>query len=98
MNTVEFSISRKKMNCENIINSLKKCKISASVTNNKSVICDTTNCWVEDGCRIVVGDIEVSKIKNLWNYLKFNHDLNCCHLKVKCDYQGCIKDFTRNYN
>jgi len=95
MNTVQFSISKKNLVCNDVIESLKKCKINASVTNNKSIICNTKKCWIEDGCRIIASDMEVSKIKNLWNYLKFEHKLNCCHIKVERDYQGCIKDFLR---
>ena len=36
-NTVELSISKKDLNCENVIDKLLKLNILASVTNNKSL-------------------------------------------------------------
>ena len=91
--TVVFSISKRNLNCIDVIKTLVQCNINASVTENITTICNTDKCWLENGCQIVTSNMNKDKIKNLWNKLKYNHDLNCCHLKTQNDYQGCVKDF-----
>ena len=96
MNTIQFSISKKNLNCKDIVKDLIKCKINSSVTENTTIICNSQKCWLEQGCRIITSDMETNKIKNMWNYLKFKYKLNCCHLKIENDYQGCIKNYIRD--
>ena len=95
MNTVQFSVSGRNLNCKDIVKDLIKCNISSSVTENITTVCNSQKCWIEQGCRIITSDMDTNKIKNIWGYLNFKYKLKCCHLKIENDYQGCIKDFIR---
>ncbi len=97
-NTVQFSISNKNLNCMDVVKTLMKCNINASVTENVTTICNAKKCWLEKGCKITTSNMERNQIKNLWNYIKFKHGLNCCHLKIEQDFQGCIKDYIQDSN
>lgn len=93
--TVQLSVSRNNLNCINVVKTLIKCGINASVTENITTICNKKKCWIENGCRIIMSDMDKEKITNVWNTLKHKHKFNCCHIKIESDYQGCIKDFIR---
>ena len=95
MNTVQFSLSRKNLNCKDIIKTLINCNINSSVTENITTVCNSKKCWIEQGCRIITSDLSKKQIKNLWDTLKIRHKLKCCHLKIESDYQDCVNNFIR---
>tara|TARA_B110000967_G_C18778302_1_gene506834 strand:- start:339 stop:632 length:294 start_codon:yes stop_codon:yes gene_type:complete len=93
-NTIQFSVSNKGLVCRDIIKTLKDCKITSSVSKNKSIYCNSKNiCHVENGCRIIVGNMTKEKTLKLWDIIKKKHNFNCCYLKVDNIFSGCINDY-----
>ena len=93
-NTVELSISKKNLNCEDVIKKLNELKILSSVTNNKSVVKNKNNDYlIENGCRInfsELNNLDKKNIRNIWNELKNEFDLNCANLKINNTFNSCI--------
>ena len=94
--SVQLSVSNNKLDCHEIVKKLSKSGINASVTKNKSIICDEKkNCVIEKGCRILFNRISKDELKNVWKDIKINHELNCAHVLVPTIFSGCILDFLR---
>ena len=97
--TSVLNISNKNLNCNKIINILLKNKIISNVKENKSIICDNNNCWVENGCEITLCGLKPKYIeKKVWNPIKNICDIKCAHLNIKGYYKGCILNFIRKSN
>ena len=93
---VKITISKDKLSCNDVINSLKKCKIQSNVINTQSIICDKNKCWNENACIItLVNKKDHNKINDMWKTLKENHNLECANLEVKNLYSGCIKNYNK---
>ena len=75
------------------IHILKMHKIICSVSENKSIQCDKSNCWIEYGCRITTSLKPELIKKDIFNPLKKELDLGCGHIEVRGDYRGCINEF-----
>ena len=101
-NTVELSISKKDLNCENVIKKLQKLKILASVTNNNSVIKDKNNNYmIENGCRIKFSEMNNLNKKNfskIWEELKNEFNLGCGNLKINNSFDACIYKYINKNN
>tara|TARA_Y100001958_G_scaffold118574_1_gene85628 strand:+ start:1554 stop:1877 length:324 start_codon:yes stop_codon:yes gene_type:complete len=93
--SIELSISQKTLSCEEVAENLLKTKIMASITPNKSIVCnDKNNCQLEKGCRILFAKASTkTEIKNTWQNLKQKHTLGCAHLKIPGTFSGCIYDY-----
>ena len=90
---IELNISNKGLNCLNVVKTLLKCNIEANVTQNVSTICNPKKCWLENGCTIKTTLKNKEEIKNLWHTLEYKYQLNCAHLNVNNEYNGCIKKY-----
>ena len=98
--TVELNISSKKIkNCKEVIDILRKCKISGKVSSNKTLICNDSECWEEKGCDITITKpCSKEDIKTIWKPLQKKFGLNCAHLNIHGHYIGCILNFIRSSN
>ena len=98
-NTVELSISKRNLNCEDVINKLHKLKILASVTSNKSVVKNKKNEYlIENGCRIKLSEmkeLDKNNFNKIWKELKNEFDLNCCNLKINNTFDACIYKYIK---
>jgi hypothetical protein len=78
-----ISIStKKKMDCGEIAEYLRKTGIECTVSSNISIVCKDKKCWKEYGCKIHSN----KNVNKIWKSLKNKYDLNCAHLK----YDGCV--------
>lgn len=95
--SIVMSVSSKKMNCNNIVNLLRKQNILASVTSNKSVLYDNEEFRVENGCRILFAEFIDKKVleQRVWLPLKRQEKIDCAHVNVPDHFSGCIYDFLR---
>ena len=93
--TSVLSISSKEIgDCKAVANTLLKCGITCSVTPNYSVNCNEKQCWIENGCSIILGGIHPDKIEvSVWNPLKSKYNLKCAHLNIHGVYIGCILNY-----
>ena len=94
--SVELSISQKTLSCEEVAENLLKTKIMASITPNKSIICNNNVCHIEKGCRILFGLATKTDIKNTWQNIKQEHKLDCAHIKIPTIFAGCIYDYLQD--
>ena len=93
---IKITISKEKLSCDDVINTLKKCKIQSSVINTEIIMCDENTCWNENGCIVNLSNRKDHRnIKNLWKTLKENHNLEYANIKVKNQYNGCINSYNK---
>ena len=95
LTTTVLSISSKSIkNCKDVTNTLLKCGIISSITPNYSINCNKKECWIENGCSIILSGIKPEKIEEkIWNPLKGKFNLNCGHLNIHGKYIGCILNY-----
>jgi hypothetical protein len=94
--SLQLSISNKNLDCNQIISELASMGIMASVTKNKSIICDSKkNCKIEKGCRILFNRISRNELHHVWKTIHRNHQLSCAHIYAPPIFSGCILDFLR---
>ena len=95
--TTTLSISSSRLSgCTEVVKTMLKLGIMTSVTENKSVLCDHNSCWVEPGCRLVVGGISRRDLDSqVWTPLRDKFGLTCAHLNIQGVYSGCILDYLR---
>ena len=98
--TTDLVISSKdsNFNCEKILSIFLKLKIPLSIYPNKSIIQKDDKCWIEEGCKIVFSHIKPNEIKNVWDPLVKEFNLNCAHLHIHGYYIGCIQNYLRKSN
>ena len=96
--SVTLSVSHKNMNCDTLVKYLTKTGIMASVTNNKSIICENISntshkrCFVENGCRILFNSVSKKEMDNYWHDIKYKRR-NIAHIDVPNIFSGCIYDY-----
>jgi len=91
---IKITISKENLSCNDVIKTLKICKIQSNIINTESIICDKNICWNENSCIINLLDKkDYSNVNNIWKNLKKNHNLECAHLEIKNNYNGCIKKY-----
>ena len=95
--SMELSISKKNLDCDEIINFMVKNKIASSVFSNKSVV-QYNDKWVkENGCRIIFNSITAQQLKqDIWYPLSHEFQLECAHLRVPSKFSDCINNFFRH--
>ena len=88
MSTI-LTISKKKLNCFEIIDLLRKNQINCNIQNNITII----NNELENGCEIKFsGHPSKKKICNTWILLKNKFNFKCAHLSNPF-FNRCILDY-----
>ena len=94
--SLQLSISKKNLDCNQIISELSSMGIMASVTKNKSVVCNSQKkCQIENGCRILFNQISKNDLNHVWRIIRSNHQLSCAHIYAPPLFSGCILDFLK---
>ena len=89
--TTTLSVSSKKpMDCVKMAKFLGTKGIYTSVAVNTSAEPD-----IEYGCRLTQSMTEKKELETLWTTIKDEYDLECAHVKVGDQFDGCILDFLR---
>mgnify|MGYP003339460153 CR=1 FL=1 len=92
--SVVMSISGEKLNCNDIITYLNHMQIMASISENKSIICNNNICKVENGCKITFNKINKFNLEHkVWNSIKKLNKLSCAHIYAPGNFNGCIYDY-----
>ena len=89
--TAVLSVSRKGLDCDAITRALSKCGIDADGVRNITM----RDGRREDGCRVTMGVQSKETIAKAWTAIRRPFGLNCAHINVSANYQGCIYDFLR---
>ena len=96
-NTTVISISSaswKDNKCTDIIDTMLKLRIMASVTDNLSVLCGKERCWLEKGCVLTFGSVTKKELESqVFPSLIQKHGIRCAHLHIHGGYRGCIKNY-----
>ena len=91
--------SRKEINCDKVLETLRQSGVMCVIIPQKSVICKNTHCWIEKGCNIKITGLAHKEIeKKVWDPLQEKFDVTCAHLDIHGYYIGCIKNFIRPSN
>ena len=92
--------SKRLRNCDKVVDFIKSLKVSANIKDNRSVICNSYDCWLEYGCDITLTGLKSEFIKNdVWMPLSKHFGFDCAYLKVNGKYKGCVHDFeNRSYH
>ena len=92
--TVNLSISSKKLNCDDILKFLYASKIKCSVTSNKSIVYKNKKWNIENGCNLNLHTVNKDDIKNvIWLPLSNKYKLGCAHLNIPNEYSGCVNKY-----
>ena len=94
--TTTLNISQPKLSCKDVVHILKNNGIVCNVSNNTTVQCNSKKCWLENGCNITIGGLDIKHLnKDVWTPLKQHFNLTCAHLDIHGIYKGCILNFLR---
>lgn len=94
--SAQLSVSTPTLQCEDIVQSLLRGGIMASVAQNRSIVCDAAQrCRVENGCRILFNRVSRDELQDTWQMLRDQHALECAHISIPTIYTGCIWDFLK---
>lgn len=88
--SVNISISNSKiLNCNDIINRLKKCNINCRIIETKSIVDEN----IEIGCLLTFDKKynDKDKLIKLWDIIKGEN--TCSHLKIDGLFDGCIYNY-----
>jgi len=89
--TTTLSVSSKKpMDCVKMAKFLGAQGFYTSVAVNTSAEPD-----IEYGCRLTQSMTEKKEMESLWTILKDEYDLECAHVRIGDQFDGCILDFLR---
>ena len=89
--TTTVSVSSKKpMDCVKMAKFLGAQGFYTSVAVNTSAEPD-----IEYGCRLTQSMTEKKEVESLWTTLKDEYDLECAHIRIGDQFDGCILDFLR---
>lgn len=91
--TVTLSVSGKHLSCSQVVASLTRLGIAASVTPNVSIEKKKGKTSIETGCRIVTTVQNKDELHYMWSTIKEDCRLGCGHLKVDGSFAGCTKDY-----
>ena len=92
--TIVLSISNTNLSCKEVTQQLLNWKVPASVTENYSVVCSQNKCHMEQGCRVVLENLD----KELYQKMKDNFNLSCAHVQKYSNFEGCAEDYFSDTN
>ena len=95
-----LSVSSNKIShCGLITKKLLELGICSKITPNQSIICNNNNCWLENGCTILLSGLNPKYIgKKVWEPLNNDFNLKCGYLKIEKQFNGCIFDYLKESN
>ena len=91
--STKITISNTNLNCDNVLDKLQKLGYThVNIIKGRSLVDGN----IENSCELTFPiSFSHSKedVNNLWNVLKNNYKLTCCHLNISGSYAGCILDW-----
>lgn len=91
---LSVSTSKLSFNCKNVATTLKECGVQCKITKNDSIVEKNSRLFHEIGCTIELFNFDNKNLKDkVWEPLKNEYTLDCCHLSIKDKYNGCIYDY-----
>ena len=91
--TATLSVSGKHLMCSQVVATLMRLGIVASVTPNISIEKKKDTISLENWCRIVTTVQNKEELHRIWRTIKEECRLGCGHLKVNGSFAGCTKDY-----
>ena len=91
-----LTISNKNLDCNLVLYDLHKCGYTnVNIIPGKSIVDND----IEKSCSIVFSKSfgnNKDNINTLWNTMKNNYNLTCCHLNISGEYAGCVLNWLRD--
>ena len=88
-----LSVSKKGINCQELICILKNAKIPCKVSKNYTI---SNTGFPENGCEIFLPSIIKSNLVNhVWKPIQIHYGFQCAHIMIPNRFNGCIHDFIR---
>jgi hypothetical protein len=96
---IHYMISNKNLSCKKVALHLSSVGVAGTVSKQKTIICQKSQCSIEKGCLIIMYNTCINDfLQKIVRPLHTQYSLNCGYVSIAGVYTGCVKNLFRQSN
>lgn len=96
---IHYMISNKNLSCKKVALHLSSVGVAGTVSKQKTIICQKSQCSIEKGCLIIMYNTCINDfLQKIVSPLHTQYSLNCGYVSIAGVYTGCVKNLFRQSN
>jgi hypothetical protein len=96
---IHYMISNKNLSCKKVALHLSNVGIAGTVSKQRTIICDKSQCSIEKGCLLIMYNTCLNDfLQKIVRPLHRQYPLNCGYVSIAGVYTGCVNNLFRPSN
>ena len=93
---IHYMISNKNLSCKKVAAHLSSVGVSGTVSKQRTIICDKSQCSIEKGCLLIMYNTCLNDfLEKIVRPLHTQYSLNCGYVCIAGVYTGCVNNLFR---